>query len=120
MSTTELVLTIEGLFRAHQDRLAAVAAARGAAGLGASLTKCSASCLSKQIQALALARYKSDCAAGTDHRDKIARLAASVANLAKQIRDLTANEGLYETFTIGSEAAAQEAFLSIFALDSFS
>jgi hypothetical protein len=45
--------------------------------------------------------------------DKIARLAASVTGLAKQVRPVAANDALYEAFTTGSEAAAQEVFLSI-------
>jgi hypothetical protein len=113
MSTAELILTIEGLFRAHQARLAAVAAAHGAEGLSASLRKISATSLSTQIQAVVKPHYTSDCAAGSNVEDKIARLAASVAGLAKQVRPVAANDALYEAFTTGSEAAAQEVFLSI-------
>ena len=116
MSTAELILTIEGLFRAHQTRLAAVAAARGVGGLSISLRNISATCLSTQIRAAVKPHYTSDCAAGSDPEEKIARLATSVAGLAKQIRTLTADDGIYEAFTTGSEAAAHEVFLSIFGL----
>jgi hypothetical protein len=120
MSTAELILTIEGLFQAHQARLAAVAAAHGAGGLSPSLRKISATCLSMQIQGLVKAQYTRDCAAGSDHTEKIARLAASAADLAKQVRPVAANDAFYEAFTIGNEAAAQEVFLSIFGLKSAS
>jgi hypothetical protein len=116
MSTAELILSIESLFQAHQARLAAVAAVHGAEGLSASLRKVSVTCLSMQIQGLIKAHYTSDCAAGSDHTEKIARLAASTAKLAKQVRTVAANDALYEAFTIGNEAAAQEIFLSIFGL----
>ena len=117
MSTAELILTIEDLFRAHQARLAAVAAAHGAGGLSSSLRNISATCLSTQIQAVVKPHYTSDCAAGSDPEDKIARLAASVAGLAKKISPLAADDGIYEAFTTGSEAAAHEVFLSIFGLN---
>jgi hypothetical protein len=116
MSTAELILTIESLFREHQVRSAALAAAHGAEGLSTSLRKVSATCLSMQIQGLVKAQYTSDCAAGSDHAEKIARLAASAAGLAKQVRNVAPNDAFYEAFTIGNEAAAQEVFLSIFGL----
>ena len=80
----------------------------------ASLTKTSATYLSQQIQAFVKSQYQSDCAAGFTPEDKISRLAASVANLAKAVRPLAPNDAYYEAFTIGSEAAAQEVFLSVF------
>ena len=106
--------SIQGLFQAHQVRLKAIAAAAGGIGLTASLTKISATHLSQQMQAIVKPQYLSDCATGSTPEDKITRLATSVANLAKLVRPLAPNDAYYEAFTIGSEAAAQEAFLSIF------
>ena len=106
--------SIQGLFQAHQVRLKAIAAAPGGVGLHASLIKVSATHLSQQVQAIVKPQYLSDCAAGSTPEDKIARLAASVASLAKLVRPLAPNDAHYEAFTIGSEAAAQEVFLSIF------
>lgn len=102
--------SIEECFQAHQARLAAVAAAPGVGGLHPSLSAISATSLSKQIQALVKPQYVSDCAAGTAPEDKIARLAASVANLARQIKPLAPNDAYFEAFTTGSLAAAQEVF----------
>ena len=82
--------------------------------LHASLTRTSATYLSQQIQAILKTQYQSDCARGSTPEDKISRLATSVAKLAKQVRPLALNDAYYEAFTIGSEAAAQEVFLSIF------
>jgi hypothetical protein len=110
--------SIQEFFQAHQARLAAVAAAPGVGGLNASLSAISATSLSKQIQALVKPQYVSDCAAGTTAEDKIARLAASVANLARQVKPLAPKEAYYEAFATGSMAAAQEVFLSIFDLPS--
>jgi len=110
--------SIQEFFKAHQARLAAVAAAPGGGGLKASLAAISATGLSKQIQALVKPQYLSDCAAGATPEDKIARLSASVAGLAKQVKPLAPNDAFYEAFTIGSVAAAQEVFLSIFGLPS--
>jgi hypothetical protein len=106
--------SIQGLFQAHQVRLKAIAAAAGGGGLHALLTKASATYLSQQIQAILKAQYLSDCATGSTPEDKIARLATAVASLAKQIRPLAPDDAYYEAFTIGSEAAAQEVFPSIF------
>ena len=106
--------SIEGLFQAHQVRLKAIAAAPGGIGLHPSLTKISATYLSQQIQAIVKSHYLSDCGAGATPEDKITRLAASVDSLAKLVRPLAPNDAHYEAFTIGSEAAAQEVFLSIF------
>ena len=106
--------SIQGLFQAHHVRLTAIAAAPGGSGLHASLIKTSATFLSQQIQAIVKSQYQSDCARGSTPEDKISRLATSVAKLAKQVRPLAPNDAYYEAFTIGSEAAAQEVFLSIF------
>jgi len=106
--------SIQGLFQAHQVRLKAIAASPGGVELHASLTRVSATFLSQQIQAIVKPQYLSDCAAGSTPEDKITRLATSVASLAKLVRPLAPNDAHYEAFTIGSEAAAQEAFLSIF------
>jgi ethanolamine utilization protein EutA (predicted chaperonin) len=108
--------TIQGLFQAHHVRLTAIAAAPAGSGLHELLTRTSATYLSQQIQAIVKAQYQSDSAAGSTPEDKISRLATSVANLAKQVRALAPNDAYYEAFIIGSEAAAQEAFLSIFEL----
>lgn len=106
--------SIKEFFQAHQARLAAIAEVPGVGGLKASLKEISAKCLSNQIQALVKSQYVSDCAAGSTPEDKIARLAASVDHLAKQIKPLAPNDAYYEAFTTGSVAAAQEVFLSIF------
>jgi hypothetical protein len=116
MPIAGLVAHIEDLFRAHQVRLAALAAVHQAGGVSGSFKKISATCLSMEIQALVKPKYADDCGAGSDQEDKIARLAASVAALAKQVRPLAPNDAFYEAFTTGSEAAAQEVFLSIFGL----
>ena len=110
--------SIEECFQAHQARLAAIAAAPGVGRLHPSLGAISATSLSKQIQALVKPQYVSDCAAGTTPEDKITRLAASVTDLARQIKPLAPNDAYFEAFTIGSLAAAQEVFLSIFDLPS--
>ena len=110
--------SIEECFQAHKARLAAVAAAPGVGGLHPHLSAISAASLTKQIQALVKSHYASDCAAGITAEDKIARLAASVTNLARQIKPIAPNDAYYEAFTIGSVAAAQEVFLSIFDLPS--
>ena len=106
--------SIEECFQAHQARLAAVAAAPGVGGLHPHLSAISAASLAKQIQALVKPQYESACAAGITPEDKISRLAASVAELAKQVKPLAPNDAYYEVFTSGSVAAAQEVFLSIF------
>ena len=108
--------SIHGLFQAHQARLASLTAASGVSGLRAPLVEISATCLSKQIQALVKPHYASDCAAGATPEDKIAKLATSVSSLAKQVRPLAPNDAYFEAFTIGSVAAAQEVFLSLFEL----
>jgi hypothetical protein len=117
MSTSDLVLAIQDLFRAHQVRLLAVAAVHQAGGLSGSLRKISVLCLSTQIQTLVKEKYASDCAAGIDEKDKIERLATSSAALAKEIRSVAPNDAFYEAFITGSEAAAQEVFLAIFDLN---
>jgi len=106
---------VQGLFQAHQARLAAIAAVPGAVALSESLRAASATSLSNEIQALLKSQYVSDCAAGKTAEEKLAILAASVAKLAKQIRPLAPNEGFYQAFLTGNVAAAQEAFVSIFA-----
>jgi hypothetical protein len=108
--------SIQRLFQAHQARLASIAAASGASPLSGSLRETSATCLSKQIQALVKQQYAADCSAGATPEDKITKLAASLANLAKQIKPLAPNDAFYEAFTSGSLAAAHEVFLSIFGL----
>ena len=107
--------SIQTSFQAHQVRLAAVAAAPGAAKLSSSLREISSTYLAKEIQALLKPTYASDCAAGTSPKDKIEMLAASVASLARQVLPLAPNDALFEAFTIGNVAAAQEVFISIFA-----
>jgi hypothetical protein len=106
--------SIQKFFQAHQVRLTAIAAAAGGGGLHAPLTQISATFLSKQIQAIVKPQYVSDCAGGSTPEDKIARLAAAVASLAKQVKPLAPNDAYYEAFTTASIAAAQEVFLSIF------
>lgn len=113
MST--VLQSIQRTFQAHQVRLAAVAEAPGAAKLSSSLREISATYLAKEIQALLKPKYASDCAAGTNPKDKIEILATSVANLARQVLPLAPNDAFYEAFTIGNVAAAQEGFISIFA-----
>jgi hypothetical protein len=106
---------VQGLFEAHQTRLAAIAAVPGAAALSESLRAASAASLSKEIQALLKSQYTSDCAAGKGAEEKLAILATSVAKLAKQMRPLAPNDAFYQAFTTGSVSAAQEVFVSIFA-----
>jgi hypothetical protein len=72
--------------------------------------------LSKEIQILVRPKYSADSDAGTTPEDKISRLASSVSRLAKQVRPLAPNDAFYGAFTIGSVAAAQDVFLSIFGL----
>ena len=106
---------VQGLFNAHQTRLAAIAAVPGVAALSESLRVASAASLSKEIQALLRSQYTSDCAAGKTAEEKLAILATSVAKLAKQMRPLAPNDAFYQAFTTGSLSAAQEVFVSIFA-----
>jgi hypothetical protein len=106
---------VQGLFNAHQTRLAAIAAVPGVAALSESLRVASAASLSKEIQALLRSQYTSDCAAGKTAEEKLAILATSVAKLAKQMRPLAPNDSFYQAFTTGSVSAAQEVFVSIFA-----
>jgi len=106
---------VQGLFKAHQTRLAAIAAVPGAAALSESLRAASAASLSKEIQALLKSQYTSDCAAGKTAEEKLAILATSVAKLAKQMRPLAPNDAFYQALTTGSVLAAQEVFVSIFA-----
>jgi hypothetical protein len=108
--------SIHELFQAHQARLTSIAAVPQASGLSARLREISATSLSKQIQDLVKVQYKSDSAAGTTPEDKIAKLATSVSNLAKQVRPLSPNDAFFEAFTTGSVAAAQEVCLSFFGL----
>ncbi|SRR5260370_11686805 len=110
--------SIQEYFQGHQARLKAVAATPGVGGLNGPLKEISTKYLSSQIQTLVKPQYVRDCAAGTTAEDKIARLASSVASLAKQVRPLAPNDAYYEAFTNGSAAAAQEVFLSIFSLPS--
>jgi hypothetical protein len=107
--------SIQRSFQSHQARLAAVAEAPGAAELSSSLREISATYLAKEIQALLKAKYASDCAVGTNPKDKIEILATSVATLARQVLPLAPNDAFYEAFTIANVAAAQEVFISIFA-----
>jgi hypothetical protein len=111
-----LLQSIQELFKAHEARLRAVAAVLGTGGLSSSLREISATNLAKQIQSLVKPQYASQSAAGTTPEEKIAKLATSVASLAKQVRPLAPNDTFFEAFTIGSLAAAQEVFLSIFGL----
>ena len=106
---------VQGLFNAHQTRLAAIAAVPGVAALSESLRVASAASLSKEIQALLRSQYTSDCAAGKTAEEKLAILATSVAKLAKQMKPLAPNDAFYQAFTTGSLSAAQEVFVSIFA-----
>jgi hypothetical protein len=108
--------SIQTLFQAHQSRLTTVAAASGAGPLSGSLREISATCLSKQIQALVKQQYTADCSAGATPEDKITKLAVSVASLAKQVKTVAPNDAFYEAFTFGTIGAAQEVFLSIFGL----
>lgn len=105
---------VQGLFQAHQKRLAAIAAVPRAGALSESLKEASATSLSNEIQALLKSQYASDCAAGKTAEEKLAILATSVAKLAKQIRPLAPNDAFYQAFTNGSVSAAQEVFVSIF------
>jgi hypothetical protein len=106
---------VQGLFKAHQTRLAAISAVLGAAALSEHLRAASVASLAKEIQALLKSEYTSDCAAGKTSEEKLAILATSVAKLAKQIRPLAPNDAFYHAFTTGSVSAAQEVFVSIFA-----
>jgi len=110
--------SIQEFFQAHQARLMAIDAAPGVGALKVYLRAISATSLSTQIQSLVKPKYVSDCAAGTNAEDKIARLAASVASIARQVRPLAPNDTYYEAFTTGNVAAAQDVFLSIFSLPS--
>ena len=106
---------VQGLFQAHQARLAAIAAVPGAVALSESLRAASATSLSNEIQALLKSQYISDCAAGKTAEEKLAILATSVAKLAKQMWPLAPNDAFYQALTTGSVLAAQEVFVSIFA-----
>src|SRR5262249_50761822 len=111
---SSLAQSVQGLFQAHQTRLAAIAAVPGAAALSETLRTTSATQLSREIQALLKSQYTSDCAAGATTEAKLAILAESVARLAKQVRPLAPNDAFYQAFTTGSVSAAQEVFVSIF------
>jgi hypothetical protein len=108
--------SIQTLFNDHQARTAAVSAAPSVVGLSLDLDQISATYLSKEIQILVRPKYSADSDAGTTPEDKISRLASSVSRLAKQVRPLAPNDAFYGAFTIGSVAAAQDVFLSIFGL----
>ena len=111
-----LPVSIQELFDAHQARLTVVAAAPRVSGLSPSFREVSATCLSQQIKSLVKPQYESDCGTGTTPEEKIAKLAASVASLTKQVKPLAPSDAFYAAFTTGSLAAAQEVFLSIFSL----
>ena len=105
---------VQGLFQAHQIRLAAISAVPGAVALSESLRAVSATSLSNEIQALLKSQYISDCAAGKTAEEKLTILATSVAKLAKEIRPLAPNDAFYQAFTTGSVSAAQDVFMSVF------
>ncbi len=108
--------SIKTLFNDHQSRLAAVNAASGVVGLSLDLDQMSATYLSKQIELLVRSKYSTDTSVGATAEEKISKLAASVAFLAKQVRALAPSDAYYVAFTTGSIAAAQNVFLSIFGL----
>jgi len=108
--------SIQALFNDHQSRLAAVSAASGVVGLSLELDQMSATYLSKAVQILVRPKYAADTNGGKSPEDKISNLASSVARLSKQVRSLAPNDAFYTAFTIGSIAAAQDVFLSIFGL----
>jgi hypothetical protein len=108
--------SIQTLFNDHQTRLTAVSSASGVVELSLELDQISATYLSKAIRTLIRPKYMADANAGSTTEEKIAKLADSVARLVRQVRLLAPNDAFYGAFTIGSVAAAQDVFLSIFGL----
>ena len=108
--------SIQTLFNDHQTRLTAVSSAPGVVGLSLELDQISATFLSKAIQILVRPKYMADANAGNTTEEKISKLADSVARLVKQVRSLAPNDAFYGAFIVGSGAAAQDVFLSIFGL----
>jgi hypothetical protein len=108
--------SIQTLFNDHQTRLTAASSASGVVGLSLELDQISATFLSKAIQTLVRPKYMADANAGSTTEEKISKLADSVARLVKQVRPLAPNDAFYGAFIVGSVAAAQDVFLSIFGL----